>query len=147
MIKMRYDNTARHGDIVMGDRGIATDHGLLTAIHCLLLSDATARANDPIPDGSTNRRGWWADVLQASGFEHGSRIWVAGTKATPQARRSIAGFAKDALRPLVQIGLAERIEVGSIVLRFQDVIAIEVRVLMPNTPAPQWVTYWAEVGI
>lgn len=49
---------------------VALDSGLGTAISLCLFCDARALDNDVIPDGTSDRRGWWADST------FGSRLWL-----------------------------------------------------------------------
>lgn len=147
-IKMRHDNATGYSDIVMGDNGIATDGGLQTVVETLLLCDRTAETSDDIPDGTDDRRGYWGDVLHPNGFKIGSRQWLlSNAKATPTARRRARTYAAEAVAPLVTLGVALRTEIGSIILRRQDVIAIEVKILKPGDPAPRWVSVWVDVDL
>jgi phage gp46-like protein len=146
-LKMRIDNATGYGDIVIGDNGIETDDGLRTAVEVLLFSDRTADAGDAIPDGSTNRRGWWADILEANGFQLGSRQWLLETaKATQSNRQRARKYATEAIQPLVKIGACLRAEARSVELaQHGDVIAIEIRLLKPAEPAPVWDEFWIDV--
>ncbi len=48
------------GDLTLKNGEIATDaQGLKTAVIVSLLSDARAKEDQPLPDGSNKRRGWW----------------------------------------------------------------------------------------
>jgi len=145
-LKMRHSNATGYSDIVVGDNGIDTDGALQTIVETLILCDRTADKSDELPFGQTSRRGYWADVLQRSGFKLGSRMWLlANAKATATNRRRARDYAKEAIKPLVDLGVVLRAEVESVQLRRDDVIAIEVRLLEPSNPAPQWVSYWVDV--
>ncbi len=146
-LKMRLDNATGFGDIIIGDNGIETDDGLRTAVEVAIFTDRTADAGDEIPDGSTNRRGFWADILDANGFQLGSRQWLLeNAKATMSNRQRARKYIAEAMQPLVKIGAVLRAEARGVFLtQHQDVIAIEIRLLKPAEPAPVWEEFWIDV--
>jgi len=149
-IKMRINNATGRGDIVMGDRGIATDGSLETVAQCIAYTDRTANKNDAIPDGSTNRRGWWGDVLNRDGFKLGCRLWLLENgKATNTNRRLAEDFLKEGFEPLVIQGAAEATRTREVGLARGrgDVIALATEFLEPSDAAPQWRRYWMEFDL
>jgi hypothetical protein len=61
------------------------DPGLGTALLLCLFLDARAQPGDEIPDGGSDRRGWWADTLEEGGQPWGSRLWLLDrAKITPR---------------------------------------------------------------
>lgn len=66
-----------HGtlDIQFENGDIKTGNSLRYFILTSLLTDGRALPSDPIPDGSTNRRGCWFDTFDQVGFK-GSRLWT-----------------------------------------------------------------------
>jgi phage gp46-like protein len=85
---------------------LASDAGLRTAVLISLLTDARAEADDDIPDGSDDRRGWWADP------DMGSRLWLL-VRETQTARtlERAREYAQEALAWLVEDGIARAVTV------------------------------------
>jgi phage gp46-like protein len=69
-------------DLVIEDNDLLGDEGLTTAITVSLFSDRLALADDRLPEfmpGQTSdRRGWWGDLVRLDGRESpiGSRLWL-----------------------------------------------------------------------
>lgn len=147
-IKLRYSNDTQRGELVMNaDAGIATDGGIETAIQNLLFSDRQAEPGDAIPDGSNDRRGWWADAFDPDGRKHGSRLWlVRGEKALPGIRRRVKTYVLEALQPLIDAGVALQIKTEPFTVR-PGVIGIPIEVLRPDDPAPRWESFWQELDL
>ena len=98
-------------DWAIKDHDLAPDDGLETAIILSLFTDRRAREDDPLPDGSDDRRGWWADAW-AGQDPIGSRLWLLEReKDTREVVNRARDYAEEALQWLVEDGIAERIEV------------------------------------
>lgn len=92
-------------DLVLNSYDLATEDGLRTAVIISLFSDRRAEADDEIPDGSDDRRGWWSDVL-------GSRLWLlARAKEMPNTLARARAYAIEALQWLIDDGVATAVEV------------------------------------
>jgi phage gp46-like protein len=68
-------------DLVVIANDLATDDTLATAVLFSLQTDRLADPEDVIPDGSTNRRGWWMDsyltaLLDGTPYLSGSKLWL-----------------------------------------------------------------------
>ena len=106
----RFDWALKRGDL-------APDDGLETAVILSLFTDRRAREDDPLPDGSADRRGWWGDAYPPAearaGQEHiGSRLWLLEReKDTQDVVNRARDYAEEALQWLVDDGIAEHIEV------------------------------------
>lgn len=104
-------------DWVIKDHDLAPDDTLETAIILSLFTDRRARADDPLPDGGDDRRGWWADAwpqapARAGQDLIGSRLWLLEReKDTREVVNRARDYAEEALQWLVEDGIAERIEV------------------------------------
>lgn len=101
-------------DVALGANGdLLADDGLRTAVALSLLSDRRARADDTLPDGTTDRRGWWADALaDRQGDQFGSRLWLLSReKDLEEVRRRAEGYAREALQWLLDDRVATDIEV------------------------------------
>jgi phage gp46-like protein len=84
----------------------------------LLLTDRWAEPGERLPDAdaprpSGDRRGWWGDALaEEEGFRLGSRLWLrVREKASEATRRQIVADVEEALRPLIDRGLAVAVAV------------------------------------
>lgn len=77
---------------------------ILTNIIASLFTDARARDDDILPDGSTDKRGWWGDSF--SDKKIGSRLWLLSrekqlssvlTRAQEYATESLQWMIKENL--------------------------------------------------
>lgn len=84
------------GDYQQVGAGISSGSDLATAILISLFTDRRAGADDVVPDGSGDPRGWWGDPTM------GSRVWLLErakrTQATIQAAK---GYIEEALQWLI----------------------------------------------
>lgn len=62
------------GDWVIVGAVLQTGNDLSTAILISAFTDRVANADDVIPDGSNDPRGWWGDLGEAVPI--GSRLWL-----------------------------------------------------------------------
>ena len=93
-------------DIEMGDYDTTSDEGLRTAVILSLFIERTARTDDQIPDGSTDRRGFWADP------DMGSRRWlISREKLTQNTANRLREYDREALQWLIDDGIATSVEV------------------------------------
>lgn len=105
--------------------GLVADLDLQTAVLISLFTDAEASDDDVVPDGSDDRRGWWAGPI-------GSKLWLrARSKATPGLPALIRNDIEQALAWLIEDQVAAAIDVSvayfaanaigaTVVLRRQD---------------------------
>ncbi|MCE8027551.1 phage GP46 family protein [Halomonas daqingensis] len=100
-------------DLALLDGDLETDDGLRTAVALSLLCDRRAEPDDIIPDGTGNRRGWWADAISdRDGDRWGSRLWLLDReKALPEVRSRAEAYAREALDWLLEDGVAAEVEV------------------------------------
>lgn len=107
-------------DLSMDGRDLATDAGLETAIIVSLFSDA--RASDAeLPDGHTDRRGWWGDVVDPAD-ETGSRLWTLEREKSLNAVAVRAEeYAREALQWLRDDGVVSELTVTAELLDRQTV--------------------------
>ena len=114
--KLDFDNGAGAADLALTSTGdFAPEAGLETAIIISLGTDAMARDDDELPDGTDDRRGWWGDLAEQPGGprdETGSRLWLLDRAVmTQETLRRAEQYAADALAWLVTDGVAERVDV------------------------------------
>ena len=94
--------------ILKGD--IANDDGLKSAVLYSLFTDRQANEDDVIPDGSTDRRGHWADTILAE--SEGSRLWLLRReKQTQQTLNRAVAYSKEALQWLIDDGHVTNVDV------------------------------------
>lgn len=93
-------------DLALAGYDLATEDGLRTAVIISLFTDRRVEADDEIPDGSDDRRGWWADPTL------GSRLWLlARAKETPDTLARARTYAAESLQWLIDDGMATAIDV------------------------------------
>lgn len=87
---------------------ITFGNDLATAVLISLFTDAEADPSDPIPDGSTDPRGWWGGAI-------GSKIWLYAErgKATDVLPGQIQQAAADALQWLIDDGVASAVDTAA----------------------------------
>jgi phage gp46-like protein len=121
-------------DFAVVQNDLATDDGLETSVFLSLFTDRRADDNDVLPDGDTDRRGWWGDaVAVVEGDKHGSRLWLlARSKQTQETIRRAEEYAREALAWLVEDRVAARVDVTAEVVR-TGVLGLTVTIYRPRT--------------
>ena len=96
------------GDWKMQGADLLRGGDLGTAILFSLFSDAQARADDTIPDGTDDRRGWWGEPSL------GSRLWLLDrSKLTQAVALKAENYASDAVQWLIEDGAVAAIDIVS----------------------------------
>ncbi|VXC68432.1 conserved hypothetical protein [Pseudomonas sp. 8Z] len=106
-------------DLVFEGGDLATDDSLLTATIISLMSDRRARADDQLPEGGRDRRGFWGDAWAVvPGDQLGSRLWLLGReKELPETVRRAREYAEEGLAWMIKDGIAARVDVTASVPR------------------------------
>lgn len=110
------------------------ENELETAVILSLLCDARARDDDTLPDGGTDRRGWWADSVapEADGDRTGSRLWLLSREKTlPEVLRRAKDYAEEALAWLVDDKVASSVTVTAEMPR-RGLLALSAVISMPD---------------
>lgn len=95
-------------DIENGD--LVSDKGMRTAVLISLFTDRQAEPDDVIPDGTDNRRGWWADAYAEGRDKIGSRLWLLSReKKTTRTLERAEEYANEALKWLIDDGVAKNV--------------------------------------
>ncbi|HCR3993488.1 TPA: phage GP46 family protein [Morganella morganii] len=63
-----------NADIAVENADIVLDNSVGTLVIISLFTDRRALDSDVLPDGGTDRRGWWGDSYQQNPI--GSRLWL-----------------------------------------------------------------------
>ncbi len=125
------------GDLVAED-------SLRTAVILSLFLDRRANDDDILPNGSDDRRGWWADTVapmtdygigggSASGDHIGSRLWLLSReKQLAGVLERARHYAEEALTWLVEDGVATAVQVTATNPR-QGWLVLEVTVTLSDT--------------
>lgn len=112
-LRLAWDVYAAHLAIVAND--LETDEGLETAVIVSLFTDRRADDSDALPDGHTDRRGWWGDVVEAGARDRiGSRLWLLSReKQQPAVLARAEEYAREALAWLLDDRVAARVDVAA----------------------------------
>lgn len=125
-----YDSESRAADLLLASPQLDTDDGIETAIVLSLFTDRRADADDPLPDNTGARRGWFGDgFADVPGDRIGSHLWLlAREKQTPAVLQRARDFAREALSWLIEDGIARAVEVeASWLLRGVLLLEVEIR--------------------
>lgn len=128
-------------DMAMEGADLAGDDGLETAVVISLFTDRRAEADDTIPDGSGDRRGWWGDGWsETEGDRIGSRLWLlAREKELPVVARRAEEYAEEALAWLLAEGVARAVRVTAEQVR-RGVLGLTIVIERPDGTA--WERVW-----
>lgn len=121
-------------DCVVQSADLLREDDLETAVILSLLLDARARDDDALPDGSGDRRGWWADSAApaADGDRTGSRLWLLSREKTlPEVLRRARDYAEEALAWLLEDGAAKNVSVHAAMPR-RGLLALTVVITLPD---------------
>jgi len=154
-MRLQYDPSTGFFDIALTPRGgIDAGYGnggaLEAAIWVSLFTDAMADPGDLTPDLGSDRRGWWFDTDQPSGFRMGSQLWLQmRAKKNERTRLLVENEARAALQWLIDDGIAIDVAVtASFPDRPADAIAIVVTTTEPDGKSRDWKVdlLWGGVG-
>lgn len=106
-ITIRWSAADSRGDWTLAPGGdLETGGDLANAILLSIFTDRQALADDVIPDGTGDRRGWWGDP------QMGSRLWLLDrAKQTDETRRRAEDYAAEALQWLIDDGVVARFDI------------------------------------
>jgi phage gp46-like protein len=140
-IALRFDPATLSFDIALAGADLATDDGLETAVIISLFTDRRADPDDVIPDGTGDRRGWWADAWPTvDGDFIGSRLWLlAREKELPVVARRAEEYAEEALAWLLAEGVARAVRVTAEQVR-RGVLGLTIVIERPDGTA--WERVW-----
>lgn len=140
---------------VLATYAIALEGGLATAVIDSLFTDARAGADDALPLGQTDRRGWVGDeFMRAAGATGpdgadawGSLLWLLYfTKATDNIPERARFAAQEALAWLVRDGIASRVDVTAQWVAggsgARDRLAIRPTIWQPGQVRPVYDVLW-----
>ncbi|BBV67855.1 phage protein [Klebsiella sp. STW0522-44] len=114
-IGLTWQNLLSRGDITIQHDGLSLDDGLVTLVLICLFTDARADADDEIPDGSGDPRGWPGDTFSDAPW--GSKIWLLEReKLTEAIRQRVEDYARLSMQPLLRTGYARTVEVTATVV-------------------------------
>ncbi|ECR7610292.1 hypothetical protein F2C03_07000 [Salmonella enterica] len=124
-----------HCDIAQSGTDLLTDDSIETAVIISLFTDRRAEPGDDIPDGTTNRRGWWGDTYSETPI--GSRLWLLSRE---KQLSSVLGraeqYAAEALQWLIDDGLAATIAITATNPE-NEVLALRIDITLPDgSPLP-----------
>ncbi|GKX57607.1 hypothetical protein SOASR030_37190 [Leminorella grimontii] len=81
-----------------------TGDNITTNVIASLFTDRRAQPSDELPDGGTDRRGWWGDAYRKERL--GSRLWLLSREKQMQTVLSKAqSYASEALAWMPKTGL------------------------------------------
>jgi phage gp46-like protein len=91
------------GDWTITGGLFTTGQDLATAIILSIFTDAEAQGGDWIPDGTTDRRGWYSDDQDP--VRMGSRLWlIAREKVLPTLMPRARGYVAESLQWMIDDG-------------------------------------------
>lgn len=144
-IMVLWDNTYGTGDWVLAAGDIQTGQDLETACLVSLFTDKLATADFTPTDGTSDRRGWWADPYNDQPL--GSNLWqLERAKKTRDTLGLARRYAQDALQWLVTDGVASAVDVDTRWLGAavgSTTLGIAVAITRPDGSLTRFVFGWA----
>lgn len=138
-----WNNTTGRGDYVLAGADLQSGNDLETEILISLFSDRTARPDDVIPDGSNDRRGWWADE------NLGSRLWLLErSKLTNAVGQKAVEYAAEGLQWLIDDGVVAGFDITfQIVLPDRLYLTIQAFKIFNGVKAPNYAWVWTGLAL
>lgn len=100
-----------YGYLYLDGADLAAEDSLHSAVLVSLFTDRRCRADDVIPDGSTDRRGHWSDSYLRGDDQEGSRLWLLEReKVQPEVLRRAEDYSREALAWMVEDGAARVVQ-------------------------------------
>ncbi len=129
-IALEWDQTLGAADFGIEEDDLVSDGGLETAVLLSLFTDRQLDPGEVLPDGETDRRGWWADTATD---RIGSRLWLlARSKDTPQVRALAEQYAREALAWMIEDRVCDVIDVRAVIPRV-GILGLEITIHRPTS--------------
>lgn len=129
-------------DWVIEDGDLVLDQTLRTTVLLALFSDERAELEDELPEGETDRRGYWGDTATE---RFGSRLWLLRReKIVPATLRSLEDAVEGALGFLLELGIAD--EVTATAERGGAHDRVEITLRIRRGRARRWSTLWEKTA-
>src|SRR4051812_48708336 len=144
-IRIFWDNTEAIGDWALAEGDVQTGQDLETACLVSLFSDALATPDFEPTDGTTDRRGWWADIYDTRPL--GSNLWQLDRAKKTRATLGLArAWALDCLRWLVTDGVAKELECNTMWIT-PTMLGIAVAIIKPDGSVSRFRFGWVWTGL
>jgi phage gp46-like protein len=143
-VLVQWDNVNTTGDWVLANGDLQTGQDLETACLVSLFTDKLATPDFVPTDGTSDRRGWWADPYNDQPL--GSNLWqLARAKKTRDTLGLARTYALDALRWLVTDGVAASVDVDTrwIGPAGTTLLGIAIAITKPDGTETRFVYGWA----
>lgn len=139
-------------DLALDGADLLLDDGLETAAIISFFTDRRAHPDDVIPDGSTNQRGWWGDLVEprmrptaAQGASDpdriGSRFWLLKReKQTQDVLVRAKQYGDEAFEWMVEDGIASSVTTTAIVAA-PSVLGVTIAIQKPDGSPPSTFRY------
>jgi phage gp46-like protein len=140
-----WDNNNAQGDWTLANGDLQTGQDLETACLVSLFTDKLATPDFVPTDGSSDRRGWWADPYNDAPL--GSNLWqLERAKKTRDTLALARRYAEEALQWLVDDGVAKQIAVNTAWLGAavgSTMLGIGIAILKPDGSVTRFTFGWA----
>ena len=144
-IRIIWDNTQAIGDWGLAEGDLETGQDLETACLVSLFSDALATPDFTPTDGTTDRRGWWADIYSAQPL--GSNLWqLERAKKTRSTLGLARAWAQGCLQWLVDDGVAKSLDVNTMWIT-PTMLGIAVAIVKPDGSVTRFRFGWVWTGL
>jgi phage gp46-like protein len=150
-----FDPDTFSGDIRIKDGDLERETNFRTALLLSLFTDRRATAEELARFGGDDPRGWWGnEVAPVAGDEIGSKLWLlAREKVLPETLNRARIYARDALRWLIDDGVAARVDIEAAWLDEIDpraprgFLALGLDIVKPPDVSARFALVWAGVGV
>jgi phage gp46-like protein len=148
-IYIMWDNGNAEGDWTLAVGDLQTGQDLETACLVSLFTDRLATPDFTPTDGSSDRRGWWADPYNDQPL--GSNLWqLERAKKTRDTLGLARRYAADALQWLVDDGVAKEVIVNTSWLGNavgSTFLGIGIAIVKPDGSITRFTFGWAWTGL
>jgi len=150
-IRTVFINMEQGADYAISALLLQEDSGLDTAVILSLFTDRRAEDDDVLPGTSGDKRGAWIDSFsEVEGDKFGSRLWLLeSAKLIPDTVNRVRGYCEEALKWMVDDGIAKAVNVTAEITRHHQlgIIAATIDIVKPDgsTTRYKFDNLWGEV--
>ncbi len=135
-IGLTWDNVTQCADFTIDENDLESDGGLETAVLISLYTDAALELGDVLPEGETDRRGWWGDaagIAVVEGDRIGSHLWLrARSRETPALLDLTDEDIRGALQWMLDDQISDSIEITDSQFPVRGVITSTITIHRPK---------------